>query len=374
MQVVQVPFCDGTAFALRSDADKARVTAGLRDILGLDTERVLRGQAQRYNGRTHAACLRRPRDARFVASLRPKGSRYLVVFLRLDDHDCGGGGACVFIDTCVREGHAQPRMLLVRLHVLDPAVCDGTVLTGELVLVNNSRWAFLASDLLADRGQLTHGLGLHERADRLARVLSPASIAPNIATDPCFLRAKRYFPVTQLRSVLQDDAGGFRGGRNAVGGCDYAVNGVVFTPVRGTGMPDEEILFSWHEDDRVPRGQGQGQGQGQGRGQGQGQGQPPPPPPPPPALEQSVAPSPPPPPPLPSPPRVRTFHVRATTMPDVYELYDTAEAAAHGTAGAPIAGVPTMRHSSLLKLAVSVGGPLEFVFSDKFHKWVPGSA
>ena len=68
-------------------------------------------------------------------------------------------------------------------------------------------------------------------------------------------------------------------------------------------------------------------------------------------------------------PEVRMFFVRRTQLPDVYELYDSAERALAGEPGAPIAGVPTLRASMALREAVP-GVALPFEFSQRFGRWV----
>lgn len=73
-------------------------------------------------------------------------------------------------------------------------------------------------------------------------------------------------------------------------------------------------------------------------------------------------------------PEDRPFFIRPTDVPDVYELYDTAESCAKG-GGSMLAGVPTLRDSTALREAASARGspgqPLMFTFSARFGKWVP---
>jgi hypothetical protein len=65
----------------------------------------------------------------------------------------------------------------------------------------------------------------------------------------------------------------------------------------------------------------------------------------------------------------------------VYELHDTAEAAAlrggggRSSSGAQIAAVPSLQHSVYLRYAASTAMALatgiEFAFSERFQKWTP---
>ena len=358
MQATPASFGRGTAFSLRSDADKARLLGELRDLFGIRVPD--RGDRQRrYCGADHARDIRAHPD-RFAVSVRTRGNPYYLYLTRVD-----GTGICAFIDRKVQDGHFYPRILLARL-CFDERAFDGTLVDGELLRMPpaagseaEERWVFVACDIRADRGQdlrpsgASAGEPLAARLGRLERLIAPATHRVDLATDVCILRVKQHFAVSRLREAAEA----------VIAGIDYDVNGVVF---RSAGALDEEsdIVFLLPRACAAGAGAGSGEGRASRRVEAGGGGE---------ANEgqddgdeeeeeeeEEGA---------DEPPRVSTFFVRRTDTPDVFELYDTAEQAAVGSAGAQIAGVPTMRDSEALRNAPA-GEPVLFAFSRRFGKWV----
>lgn len=400
MKLVQVPFCDGTAFALRADVDRARILQELRERFGvrLPSPRELSElrARQRYRRDEHAEALR---SGRYLASLRVAGGvPYLAYFTRAD-----AAGACVLIEKRTHEGFGTPRMLLVRPGVVrDRAVCDGTLLDGELVRVrgecsSSCCWVFLASDVLACRGRSTASLDLLDRLVALAQVLSPESVVQRPGTDPLLFRSKPYFAVHQLKEVVE---------RSIL--CpsfpcptlDYPVSGILFSPkeaVTASSSPlsrgfvgERDVAFLWNSSARRAGTQ---------------------PPPPPTNTYSSVSaaaaaaaaaaasaaaavydddwggyeedaqedhqedtqeePQGPEEEPEEEPALRSLFYVRATQKPDVYELYERRRDVADGIPGTPVAGVPTMQASGRLRRAATSGEAVWFEWVPRFNRWVP---
>jgi hypothetical protein len=371
LQLCPVPFCARGGFGLRSDADKARVVAELRDSFGVRAV-VPAADGRRYRAAEHARDLRG--GGRYVAALRSRGSPALLYLTRVD-----GCGVCMFVYRRVfaAEGHTLPRIVLARLGFAERAF-DGTVLDGELVRLLDpaatdkdgkrgiARWVFVVGDVLADCGEPLMGEDAVRRLERLQRLLSPEWHRPDLASDPCFVRARQHFTVARLRQVVE-----------GIPALDYEVTGVVFRSLGRLGDPgDEDVVFS------LPGRRALQQQQQQQRR--------PDAPDAPDATDAelededgaaehfdglSVYDAPPQPgeaAPREQPARF-AFYMRRTAMPDVYELYETAQGASEGRPGAPIAGVPTLAASEALREACvrAPNEPVWFEMSAKFGKWVP---
>ena len=349
MQTSPVPLGAGTGFALRQDADKAAMLGELRDLFGVRVPDRGIGQA-RYAGADHARELRGGQVHR-VASLRTRGNPYFLYLTRVD-----GCGVCALVDRKVQDGHFYPRVMLVRL-CFEERAFDGTVVDGEMLRLACGRWVFLAGDLRAHRGVDLRPEPLTSRLQHLAALLSPSSHRPDMATDVCFVRAKQYFSVAQLRDAVERQVLAAAPG----GGLDYEVTGVTFRGTGPIGEDGDDIVFACGA--AVVRRHGAVGGGGGGLVGPEG-------PEGPEGLNSdefvgdagSTV--------MPEEEPEREFYIRRTEMPDVYELYDTAAQADVGSAGAPIAGVPTLRHSAALRDA-RFGTPLRFNFSARFGKWVP---
>ena len=388
MQSSPVSFGAATGFSLRYDADKSRLLGELRDIAGVHVpDRGAR--TQRYCGADHAREIRANGGTRFAVALRSRGNPYYLFLTRVD-----GAGVCAFVDRKVQDGHFYPRVILAHM-CFDERAFDGTVIEGDLLRMGGgdpppgpppgggggggggpSHWVFVCTDLLADRGVDLKASGdrLDDRLARLSRLLSPTSHRPDLATDVCLMRATRYFSVSQLRDVVERQL--------ATGMIDYEVNGIVFRPTGPIGEDSGgDVVFSLPRsqaavdaaDQRRRRHLREGGAAGAmphdasdgGDGgtdydyygckeeiadEGTAEGVV--------GTDDDKH-------------DQRAFYIRRTEMPDVYELYDTAVAAALG-GGAQIAGVPTLRDSTTLRDA-QAGVPLMFSFNPRFGKWVPSA-
>ena len=402
MQVCQVPFCGGTAYGLRSDADKAAIIDELWAVYGIRVPDAGAGPL-RYAAAEHA---REIRGGGHAASLRPRGTPHYLFLTRA--HHAAGNGICAFVERRVNDGHFYPRVTLVRMQFPERAF-DGTVLEGDMVCLRQQkrpmppnaanlhplqqqqqqqqqqeqqhtrdhdrdrkqqgpgRWVFVVGDLRADGGHDLRGVEAAVRRERLAWLLSPESHRPDLVSDPCFLRMRPAFPAAPfLRDVVE----------RGLGDLDYEVASVVFrAPQARLGCPgDEDVAFTlphlgFDPSRRTapasppqsaalaasdPPGQSRDVG-GAATAFGGEAGAP--------VLQEQ--------------PRDR-FFVRRTDLPDVFELYRTAAEAAAGPApgtegSVPIAGVPSMRASALLRAAAGARppAPVEFELSSRFGKWTP---
>jgi hypothetical protein len=274
-----------------------------------------------------------------------RGTPYHLFLTRVD-----GCGVCAFVDRKVQDGHFYPRIVLVRL-CFDERAFDGTVVDGELVRLTDARWVFVAGDVRVDRGEDVRALDLAARLGRLTRLLSPVSHRPDLATDVCFLRAKQHFSVAQLRDVVE---------RQVLADppvLDYEVTGVTF---RGTGpLADDagDITFAVHRASATVPATFVAPIEAPVEASVEASVEA--------AVEAAEVDA--------EPEKVASFFIRRTDMPDVFELYDTFAQAQVGSPGAPIAGVPTLRASEVLRAAqrAAPDAPIAFAFSARFGKWVP---
>jgi hypothetical protein len=403
MQATPAPFGASVGFSLKYDADKTRLLGDLRELTGLHVpDRGAR--SARYCGADHAREIRAKGGSNFAVSLRTRGNPYYLFLTRVD-----GVGVCTFIDRKVQDGHFYPRVVLAHL-CFDERVFDGTVIEGDLLRMDGGgggnpppgpprrhfgyvsevspppppppprnasgasgggpggglppHWVFLCNDLLADCGTDLRATGdrLDERLRRLSRVLSPSSHRPDIATDVCLFRSATYFSVPQLRGVVEQQL--------APGKLDFDVNAIVFRSFGPIGGGVSDVVFSLPRPQmhhlhvsQQPHGQDRNNQQDDGDydyyGMPSGGDE---------AFsaadeEQAAV--------VGDVLRDRAFFIRQTDVSDVYELYDTAEAAAKG-GGSLIAGVPTLRDSAAMREAASTPEvAVQFAYSARFGKWVP---
>lgn len=345
MQVCPVPFANGTGFAIKNDGDKATLLNTLRVSYGI---RVMdpsgMSHAVKYNKALHSREIRKRGGS---CAFRPKGVPLLLAMTRISE---GGGGVCTFIDRRVKDGHFYPRITLTRFEFFDPRVFDGTVIEGDLVSLPSGVSTFLASDILADRGYSMQGVSAQDRRSRLTHLLCPLQHRANLGTDVCFLRPRTEFAVPALSTALA-----------VAPGLDYEISAVVFRdPMARLGCPGEEdvVFRAYGNRPRPQRSDEQEEQDDEEQDDDEEDDE----------QDEEDQPR--------KPKETAVFYVRRTNLLDVFELFDTEEEAVHGSAHAgqaPIAGVPSLKASEMLRDASASRPPKAIVFEmdPRFKKWTP---
>lgn len=101
----------------------------------------------------------------------------------------------LYVDRKVRPGHTLPRVIVDHV-MFPPDLYDGTVLSGEMVRTNDGEWRFLVEDLLAVRGK---PLG---RASYRARYAALLQVVGSCRTDDASTHR-----LVVKRAFSADDAG-----------------------------------------------------------------------------------------------------------------------------------------------------------------------
>jgi hypothetical protein len=356
MQVCQVKLGSGVGYCLRQDVDKREILEGLRSSYGVRvTGRNGGGPGEEVRYRGHG---KRIRKAGYWASLRPRGVRMYLAMVRASH--AGGNGICAFIDRRVSDGHFYPRVILTRLEFRDADVFfDGTVFVGDMVRLKDQRHTFLVDDIHAFCGRDMRGVTTYERRYFLDRALSMHR--PDFACDLCHLRVR---PVISLEAL-----GHLLVAKEPFSDLDYDVNAIVFRDPRGRmdrpgdedvvlhlskaegkktpGKPTEDDNDNDNDmdDDGNDMDDDEGDVDDEGDKKKEKEEE----------EEEEIK---------------HTFYVKKTSIPDVYELHETSSS--RTTPGvAPIAGVPSIATSKLLRDASASNTPLEFSMSRRFGKWVP---
>jgi len=366
MQLGQISLCDRIGYNIKSDDDKDRILRELEANFGV---KVIRRHHERFDEARHVPDIKsRPH----LISVRTNGNPYFLYLTRLNFLN-----QCILIDKKVQQGYFYPRMILVRLW-FDDHLFENTLFEGEMVKQNDGSWTFLLNDLLALGNRHTSDGNLLQRHRMLQRILERHFVPDDV--NICRLRVKRYFGCDSLRRMLTD----------FVPTLPYSCRGVYFTPVFGRSflhVPPKLLNFDdslvkkvvrtnykgtadfllmsdrskfEHEDNMKRRPEQQQQPQQQqhpttaisprlSKFSGGAEG------------DEN---------------HLRTFWVRHTRLPDVYELFKTPADIGKGSSAALTACVPSLELSRALRDAFLFTGvtevvPMPCTLHPKFQKWMP---
>lgn len=387
MQLGQISVCDSIGYNIKSDEDKSRILKEIDENFNI---KVIRRHHERFDEAIHVPAIN---NSPHLASLRTNGNPYFLYLTRFNFVN-----QCVLIDKKVQQGYFYPRMILIRLW-FDDYLFENTLFEGEMVKQFDGTWTFLLNDLLALRNEPSTNVNLVRRVNKLYTILTEQYVPDDM--DLCRLRVKRYFRCDNLKKMLID----------FVPRLAYTCRGVYFTPLflkqstkllnfddslvkkvvrtnyKGAGdfllITDRDKLASAgqgttpaddHEKGAVLSGCQTDACVSEPRSQQQHQQRPHQSPPPdgrgnsapPPSMDTADQTD-----------RVdRTFWVRHTRLPDVYELYKHPSDVGKGASEAQVACVPTMDLSRALREAFMFTGvteviPMRCVLHPRFKKWMP---
>lgn len=348
-------------YAFGSDRDSALFLERLRHTYGVRlpsaSRRDLLG-AETYSRSRHLGALSRTED-HWVASFETAGAAHCFLLPPTD-----GVGLTAVVDHRASPGYMYPRIRFVRLAFTAPltsAVGPPPLVCGQMVFrASVGRWAFVADDvLLAISEQTQHGpMPYHLRLELMQTLLLPQGaggiLAVNVATDPFGVCIRPHVGVATLPSLdvsLLEAELGYEPSSIALRSMvdPGAPTVVVHLPRKARPQADSGGCAEEEEEAEAEAEAEEEEEEGGEAGERQDESDLP--------VEQAY------------------FYVRMTPVPDVFELYASAQEAAMGRPGAQIAAIPSLRDSQTARTAAEAGTATLFKrIPGKFDgRWTPHS-
>jgi len=186
-----ISFCDAVCQNIVGADYKQRV---LDELDGAFSTGVVR----KHHVRLDADSLERVRKLPHVVCLRSNGNPYYLYHTRFNMKNI-----CIFIDKKIQNGYTLPRMVIAPFQ-FDDALFDGSVIDGEMVRDDAGNWVFLANDMFGFAGRNMSDVILPDRLRVLHETLE-TRYRP-CGNDICSFQLKRFFKVTELRSLFDNFA------------------------------------------------------------------------------------------------------------------------------------------------------------------------
>jgi hypothetical protein len=332
VHIGEISFCDKVAFNIKSDDTKKYLLDRLEKkyklkIITKHFDRFEEKMMSTLNNNPHLLCVRSNGNPYFL---------YLTKFNFVN--------YCIFVDKKIQQGYFFPRMIITNFH-FDDELFEDTILDGEMIKKNEDKWVFLLHDLIVYKGRYLLEQNLVKRINLLYEMLKK-EFQPDIM-DISRLQVKKFFRYDELHTFLNDH----------IPQLPYTCRGIYFKPLF---LRFRDVLINFNDDlvKKVERNKFKHVKNFL-------------------LLEDVVnkhtseqdtnmmqkTPS--------MTNNTRTFFVRKTSQPDVYEMYDVAQGNLVDTAC-----VPSMRVSKFLRnifMTKNMVDQVELVceLSEKFNKWVP---
>lgn len=333
MRITEISFCDKIGYNIRSDETKKYI---LDHIEAKYNIKVVAKHFEKFDENRSLNILN---NNPHLACVRSNGNPYYLFITKHNYNEIA-----VFIDKKVQQGYFLPRMIIAHIMLgKDPKFHEGTMFDGEMVKMNNGKWVFLINDLLVYQGQMLGNMNLVKRINLVYDILDKEYVANDMS--PFQIAVKTFFTFDELKNGIDDH----------IKSLPYTCRGIYFKPLF---LKFKDILLNFDDTliKKVKRDKIGG------------------------TFLLNVD--------KPEAPQIQeqksndievmtdiknescTFSTRKTSMPDVYELIDSTG----GIVG--IACVQSLRISSAMRelfadktLVDRIN--INFVFNEKFKKWVP---
>ncbi|PNH12597.1 hypothetical protein TSOC_000463 [Tetrabaena socialis] len=233
MHVGQISFCNGTGYNVKSDEDKERISADLKS-LGIS---VLARQYEKFGTEFSAKAIQANPH---LLSLRTHGNPYYLYLTKVN-----GVCQCIFVDKKIQQGYFQPRMILTKLW-FDADLFSGTIFDGEMVRCQDVKgereevyWTFIINDLIVDRGVPLSNVNFVRRINRVYEMLSTQFLVDGM--DACKVQVKKYFKYDQLDAMVS----------SFMKTLPYPIRGIIF---KSLFLKFRDILFEFRNEQEIQQG------------------------------------------------------------------------------------------------------------------------
>ena len=244
-----------------------------------------------------------------LISIKSVGSNYFLFLTKINDTNC-----VFYIDRKVKQGYSLPRIISV-MYRFDDSLFNDTLIDGELIKDRDNNWMFLISDLVIHKGKRLK-CNIVERFDILYNMLD-VDYVEDPHMDICPLRVKRLFNYSEYNELIT----------HFVPKLSYNIRGLYFNTLHPKHCNQ---LFMYKDNKKR-------------------------------VTEKKID----------RCEETKTFEIRTTIQPEIYDLYNSKNGALTKFDVARIAG---MRTSKLIRGLFNASADAIFVkcnFNAKFNKWEP---
>lgn len=310
MQTGTISFCGKSGINIKSEVVKRR----LLDVIDhAFQQKILKRHYEQYNPN---ATPKRLRANPHMVALKSNGNPYFLLMTRINHVN-----TCVFVDKKIKHGYFLPRMIIEHMQFADP-LFDNTLFDGEMIQPEKGPWIFMINDLIGYRGKHLASSHLMSRINRVYHILN-TEYTPSSHT-AFEIQVKRYVPLHRARELLEMDKA-----------LPYRNRGLVFKPML---LRHRDVLYNFEEGlvkSTVVIKYGES--------------------------NRFIAPD----------EVTRTFKIRDTQEPDVYELLDPDT---HDVVGSPLVNkLATSKKLNDMFAKAKLNDTFEIAcrFNESFKRWEP---
>jgi len=130
-----------------------------------------------------------------LISVKTTGTNYFLFLTKFNNINC-----CFYIDRKIKQGYTCPRIISVK-YLFDDCVFEDTLFDGEIVKDNNNNWMFLISDIIIGGGELKKKEAITNRFNYIYDMFSN-KYKKDSDVEVCPLVVKRLFSYSEYNELI----------------------------------------------------------------------------------------------------------------------------------------------------------------------------
>lgn len=187
----EISFAGKIGYNIKFDDVKQRLLDDLHNHFGF---KVIQKHYERY----HDGIINKLTSNPHMVCLRSNGNPYLLYLTKINFVQ-----QCVFVDKKIQQGYFYPRMIISRFRFDDRLFNDGgTLLDGEMIRTSEGKWLFVIGDMIAHRGMHLANTNLVKRINMLYNMMRDDFIPEEC--DICTFQVKKYVTYTEIGSLVTE--------------------------------------------------------------------------------------------------------------------------------------------------------------------------
>ncbi len=187
----EISFAGKVGYNIKFDDVKQRLLDDLHDHFGFKV-------IQKHHEKYHDGIINKLTSNPHLVCLRSNGNPYLLYLTKINFVQ-----QCVFVDKKIQQGYFYPRMIMSRFRFDDRLFENGgTLLDGEMIRTNEGKWLFMFGDMIAYQGSHLSNTNLVKRMNMLYNMLRHQFISEEC--DICTFQVKKYVTYSEISSLITD--------------------------------------------------------------------------------------------------------------------------------------------------------------------------
>lgn len=222
MQTGYISFCNGQALNIKSTDVKTHVLNTLDVNYGV---KIINKHHDLYSKDTSTSKFRK---VPYLMSTKTNGNPYFLYCTRVNFTN-----TVIMIDKKIQQGYFHPRMIIVRLKFSEESIFDNTLIDGEMIRDNNNEWIFLVSDIIVSKNKSLKEEIFFKRLKQLHSMFEH-EFKPHFQ-DIFFIQIKRYFEFKEAKFLFG----------NFIPSLNYSCRGIYF---KALYCKFKDILYNFDDN------------------------------------------------------------------------------------------------------------------------------